>query len=253
MSFIILFGFLTLVCLIYWCIMVGYAGIGTAFAPVWFAAFVFFAIITIAGFLDYKRIWHIPTGLKRGFVIFISLCAVFFGVVEGLVVSVMTVKPQNNLDYVIVLGAQVRGTRITNSLRKRLEAAKEYLDENPDTIAVVSGGKGPGEDLSEAQCMYNYLIENGINPERIIMEDKSTSTEENIEFSMNIIESNFEGESPSIGVVTNNFHIYRAVKICEKKGYEVSGIPAESDRILFVNYMVREFFAIVQYKITGRL
>lgn len=253
MSFVIIFGVLTLICLVYWCIMVGYAGFGTAFAPVWFAAFVFFAIVTVAGFLDYKRIWHIPTGLKRGFVIFISLCAVFFGVVEGLVVSGMTAKPQNNLDYVIVLGAQVRGTRITNSLRKRLEAAKEYLDENPDTVAIVSGGQGEGEDLSEAQCMYDYLIEKGISPDRVIMEDKSTNTEENIEFSMKLIEENNGGGEPSIGIITNNFHVYRTVKVCEKKGNEVSGIPAESDRILFVNYMVREFFALVQYKISGRI
>lgn len=253
MSFIIIFGSLTLICLVYWCIMVGYAGFGTAFAPVWFAAFIFLALVTVAGIMDYKKLWHIPLGLKRGFVIFISICVVFFAVVEGLIVSGMSSGQQDNLDYVIVLGAQVRGTRITNSLRKRLETAKEYLEENPDTVAVVSGGQGEGEDLSEAQCMYDYLIENGINPERIIMEDKSTSTEENIEFSMNIIEGDFEGEEPSIGVVTNNFHVYRAVKICEKKGYEVSGIPAESDHILFVNYMVREFFAIVQYKITGRL
>lgn len=253
MSFIIIFGSLALLCLIYWCIMVGYAGLGTAFAPVWFAAFVFFAIVTIAGVLDFKKIWHIPMGLKRGFVVFISICAVFFAVIEGMVVSGMVGRQQENLDYVIVLGAQVRGTRITNSLRKRLEAAKEYLDENPDTIAVVSGGQGPGEDLSEAQCMYDYLIENGINPERVIMEDKSTSTEENIKFSMDIIEDDYEGDEPSIGVITNNFHVYRTVKVCRKKGYEVSGIPAESDRILFVNYMVREFFAIVQYKITGRI
>lgn len=253
MSFIIIFGILTLICFIYWCIMVGYAGIGTAFAPVWFAAFVFFAIVTVAGILDYKRIWHIPTGLKRGFVIFISLCVVFFGVVEGMIVSGMTGRQQDNLDYVIVLGAQVRGTRITNSLRKRLEAAKEYLDENPNTIAIVSGGQGEGEDLSEAQCMYDYLIENGISPERVIMEAESTSTEENIEFSMKLIEENYEGSEPSIGIITNNFHVYRTVKVCEKKGYEVSGIPAESDRILFVNYMVREFFALVQYKISGRI
>ncbi len=253
MGFIIIFGILALFCLVYWCIMVGYAGIGTAFAPVWFAAFVFLAAAAVVGILDYKKIWHVPAALKRGFVIFISLCFIFFAVVEGMVVSGMTGKPQENLDYVIVLGAQVRGTRITNSLRKRLEAAKEYLDENPDTIAIVSGGQGSGEDLSEAQCMYDYLVENGISPDRIIMEDKSTNTDENIEFSMNIIEAGYQGTAPSIGVITNNFHVYRTVKVCEKKGYDVSGIPAESDRILFVNYMVREFFALVQYKLSGRI
>ena len=101
--------------------------------------------------------------------------------------------------------------------------------------------------------MRNYLVGYGIPEERIIMEDKATNTDENIEFSMEIINGISNVENPSIGIVTNNFHVFRTLCVCDEKGYDVTGIPAESDEILFINYMVREAFALVQYKLTGRV
>ncbi len=264
MAFTIVFGILSLICLVYWVVMVSYASFGTSFAVAWLAVGILFGIIAVLGFLDYRKIIKMAVWIKRSIVIFISVCAIVFAIVEGMIVAQMFKKPQANLEYVIVLGAQVRGTRITKSLRKRLDKAIEYLNDNPDTVAIVSGGKGDGEDLSEAECMYDYMVENGIASDRIIMEDKSTSTDENIRFSMAIIEElyeeqsgeeseKFDGEEPDVGIITNNFHVYRTVKVCEKKGYEVNGIAADSDNILFANYMVREFFALVQYKLTGKI
>ncbi len=83
------------------------------------------------------------------------------------------------------------------------------------------------------------------------MEDKSVNTAENIEFSMKKIKEHSKKELPQVGVITNNFHVYRATAVCKKSGYEISGIAAESDKILFINYMVREFFAVVKYKCSG--
>ena len=260
MAFTIVFGILSLICLVYWVVMVSYASFGTSFAVAWLAVGILFGVIAVLGFLDYRKIIKMATWIKRSIAIFISVCALFFVIVESMIVAQMFKKPQENLEYVIVLGAQVRGTTITKSLRKRLDAAIDYLEANPDTVAIVSGGKGDGEALSEAECMYDYMIENGIDSDRIIMEDKSTSTDENIRFSMSIIEESYaqetgntDGEEPDVGIITNNFHVYRTVKVCEKKGYEVNGIAADSDNILFVNYMVREFFALVQYKLTGKI
>lgn len=261
MAFTIIFGILSLICLVYWVVMVSYASFGTSFAVAWLAVGILFGIIAVLGFLDYRKIIKMATWIKRSIAIFISVCAIAFAIVEGMIVAEMFKKPQANLEYVIVLGAQVRGTTITKSLRKRLDAAIEYLEDNPDTVAIVSGGKGDGEDLSEAECMYDYMVENGIASDRIIMEDKSTSTDENIRFSMAIIEElcgedlqdDYYGDETDVGIITNNFHVYRTVKVCEKKGYEVSGIAADSDNILFANYMVREFFALVQYKLTGKI
>ena len=91
-----------------------------------------------------------------------------FLITEGLIFSGMLQKPSRNLDTLIVLGAQVNGTKLSNSLKLRLERAKEYLDENPETIAVVSGGKGSGEEISEAEAMYEYLVSQGIDETRLI-------------------------------------------------------------------------------------
>ena len=195
----------------------------------------------------------LPVGVRITFISILAIAVAFFVAVEAVIVSGMVHKPSDNLDYIIVLGAQVRGTIITKSLRKRLEAAQEYLEKNPDTIAVVSGGQGTGEDISEAQAMYDYLVEHGIDGERIIIEDKSTNTDENIEFSMEKIYGDSNLGEPNIGIVTNNFHVYRAVAVCEKKGYDVEGISGSSDEILFGNYMLREFFAVVKYKLTGAI
>lgn len=247
----IIFGILAGICFGYYIIMVSYAGIRTAFAAVWLAAVVCFAALSVLSSVLVRKQIKLPMWFKSSAIVFFSFLFLLFFAVEGCIVSGMVSKPKENLDYVIILGAQVRGTRITKSLKKRLEKAYEYLDENPNTVAIVSGGQGEGEDLSEAQCMRDYLIQYGISEERIIMEDKSTNTAENIEFSMEKIKEHSKKESPQVGVITNNFHVYRAVAICKKSGYEISGIAAKSDKILFVNYMVREFFAIVKYKCSG--
>lgn len=249
----IIFAILAIFCLIYYIIMVTYAGLHTAFASVWLVAVLGFAAIAVTAWLLYTGKITIPLGLKRVFGVLIGIWLVLFLLVEGCIISGMMETPKDNLDYVIVLGAQVRGTRITKSLHKRLERAKEYLKANPDTVVIVSGGQGEGEDLSEAQCMKDYLVEQGIAGDRIMMEDKSVNTNENIEFSMEIIRSLPGKEKSDIGIITNNFHVYRTVAVCKKKGYEVCGIGAASDEILFINYMVREFFAVVKYKVTGAI
>lgn len=253
MAVIIIFGVLAAVCLAYYIAIVSYAGFSSAFSAVWLIAAVASAFIAAAAFIIRRKGIRVPAGAKAAFGALLGAAVIFFGFVEGLIISGMNYETESGLDYVIVLGAQVRGTRITRSLARRLERAAKYLEENPGTAAVVSGGQGEGEDISEAQAMRDYLVSRGISGDRIIMEDKSTNTGENIDFSMALIEAREGGNNPKIGVITNNFHVYRAVKICKKKGYEVNGIAAPSDGILFINYMVREFFAVVKYKLAGAI
>ena len=114
----------------------------------------------------------------------------------------MSVK--KNLDYIIVLGAHVDGTRMTLALLERSRRALLYLEENPGTKAVLSGGKGDGENISEAEAMYRYLTGHGIDGDRLIREEESTSTKENLEFSCRKIGTT----DCSVGVVTNNFHVW---------------------------------------------
>lgn len=167
-----------------------------------------------------------------------------FVVVEIFICSAMFQVADENLKYIIILGAQVRGTKITNSLEHRLAKSYDYLIRNPNTIAIVSGGQGNGESVTEASAMAGYLTEHGIGSDRIIQENTSTTTRENLVHSSRYIQDIAE----PVGIVTNNFHIYRAMKIAKTLGYrKVQGIVATSNPVLFLNYMVREFFACVYY------
>lgn len=164
-----------------------------------------------------------------------------FFVVELLVLCAMVSVPQEKADYIIILGAQIRGKTITGSLRRRLDKGIQYLQKNPDTKCIVSGGKGKYEEISEAEAMAEYMIEHEIAPVRIRKEAKSTTTCENLLFSRMFIKNI---EKDKIGIVSNNFHIYRALHMAKHIGYKnVFALPASSDIVLFPNYMVREFFA----------
>lgn len=173
-------------------------------------------------------------------VITIILWIVFFAV-EILVLCAMVSMPQKKADYIIILGAQIRGTQITGSLRRRLDKGIQYLKENPGTVCIVSGGRGKGEDITEAEAMGEYLQGHGIEAARICREDRSTTTCENLLFCREFVKNL---EKDKIGIISNNFHIYRAMKMARYIGYKkVFAIPATTDMVLFPNYMVREFFA----------
>ena len=115
-------------------------------------------------------------------------------------IAAVRMRKHPNLEYIIVLGAHVEGTRLTKALLERTRRALQYMEENPETKAVLSGGKGDGESITEAQAMCNYLVEHGIDRERLILEEKSTNTTENLKFSLGMI-----GLNHSVGIVTNNF------------------------------------------------
>lgn len=272
---------LAFICIIYYGICATYAGAGSSFIFVWLILAAFFAIIFEIRWMTIKGIMNVPVAVTRLIIGMIAAGGIFFAAIEGLIISDMVKEPDNNCEYIIVLGCQVRGTRITKSLRKRLDKTIEYMHEvqaddmtgksginNEDSIfnnennkaekesnkitknikIIVSGGQGNGEDISEAQAMYDYLVQNGIPADIIIKEDKSTNTEENFRFSEKFIED----KSTKIGIVTNNFHIYRAKKLAHAKGLDnITGIPASSDNVLFINYMVRESIGIVKDYLCG--
>ncbi len=150
---------------------------------------------------------------------------------------------KKDLDYLIVLGAQVFAEGPSVSLQYRLDAAVDYLNENEDTVCIVSGGQGKNEPISEAEGMRRYLIGKGIDAARILPEDRSTSTLENIRFSAGL----FDAEKDSVGIVTNDFHIYRALMIARREGYkDLCGIAAKSNPLFTPNNVVREVFGLVK-------
>ncbi len=164
-----------------------------------------------------------------------------FIAVESFVISGMVSAAPPNLDYLIVLGARVNGTEPSLSLKTRTEAAVKYLNENPDTIVIASGGQGDDEDISEAECIIRLLKEMGISEDRILREDKSTSTAENIRFSYALMPD----EEASVGVVTNGYHMARARLIAQSNGsHPVSGVAAGSSLFLLPHNMTREFMTL---------
>jgi uncharacterized SAM-binding protein YcdF (DUF218 family) len=158
-------------------------------------------------------------------------------------------RAEQGMEYIVILGAQIKGTIISKSLKKRLDTALVYLRTNPDTKIIVSGGKGKDELISEAEAMSKYLVVEGIDKGRIQMEDKSTNTNENIRFSKKFIP-----ENASVAIVTNGFHIYRSIKIAKKQGFpQVQGIAAPTDPILSVSYYVWETLGVLKDYLQGNL
>lgn len=146
-------------------------------------------------------------------------------------------------DYLIILGARVKGTVPSLSLQNRIDAAAEYMQQNKDTIAIASGGKGSGENISEAAAIKQGLIEHGISDSRILLEDKSTNTAENIRFSKKLIPKHIKFGM----VVTNDYHIYRAKSIAKDHGLDLAGLPAETPAIAIPKSYIREYLAITKY------
>lgn len=147
-------------------------------------------------------------------------------------------------DYVIVLGCQVRGTQPGIYLRGRINKAYEYLTENPKSKAILSGGQGDAEDISEGQCMYNCLTEMGIDGSRLIIEDESASTIENFDNSIRKLrESGIDIKE--ITIVTNDFHEYRASSFAKKNGLTAYSFPSKSHWTGYLPFAVREVFAVV--------
>ena len=152
-------------------------------------------------------------------------------------------------DAVIVLGAGVNGTEPSLSLRTRLDKAVDYLERWPDIPAVLTGGTGYGEEISEAQCMYDYLTEYGVEADRLILEDRASNPAENFAFSWELLtEAGVDPAEGRVAVVTNDFHIARAELIAAREGYgDVAGIPAPLPWVhLEINYTLREAFAMVK-------
>lgn len=236
----LIFTVLAVLCVVY-SGMVLATGSGTSFFLVWIGLAVLFFLF---GYSIWKSFWKKVPRLVKG--ICIAVVAVGFTaffIVEGCIISQMHEKGKAGLDYIIVLGAQVRESGPSAALKYRLDEAVEYLEDNPKTICIVSGGQGANEPYSEAEGMAQYLKEQGIDASRILLEDKSLNTEQNMEYSRALIK-----DGASVGIITNDFHLFRAKQIARKYGLDnVCGIAAKSTPVYLPNNMLREFLAEIKF------
>ena len=154
--------------------------------------------------------------------------------------------------YVVVLGAKVNGTSPSLSLSDRIDAAEQYLKTHPDAVAILSGGQGNDEDISEAQCMFEALTARGISPERLWLEDQATSTWENLKFSLDLIEERTGTRPKTIGLVSSEYHLFRAGLFAKDCGVTAVGIPAKTQWVsLRIYYFLREVAGVWHYLILG--
>lgn len=206
------------------------------------------AFVAFLGFLyaPWQAPWMIALVKGLKVVTLVGVCAVLvsFLVIEFQIYRGSKTKPLEDTDCIIVLGAGVYGTRPSASLRSRMDAALDYLKAHPNVFAILSGGQGEGEDISEAEAMRRYFTQNGIDEDRLFMEDKSTSTVENLRFSFEI--AGKQGFS-KLTVVTNEFHQYRSGRLAENMGYQVGGIAAPVPRqgLFPLSCYLREYCSVL--------
>ena len=214
---------------------------GSNFFLVW--GFIGILLIALGLALKFELFKKLPLWLNIGTAVLAGAFLIFISCILIRIVSYSENRPEPRLDYIIVLGAQVLPDNTPSKVLKyRLEAAEAYLKNNPGTLCIVSGGKGTNEMLSEAEAMKKYLTDSGIEADRIIKEDRSTNTDENIRFSQKLLP-----EGASVGIVTSNFHLYRSIYLCKREGLEkASPIAAESEAFYAPNNYFREAFAFIK-------
>ncbi len=195
---------------------------------------------------------------KRTMLYVLTPIIVFFLVVEVMIFSAFFEKPKEEPEYIVVLGTTVYEHGPCYLLRQRLKEAAKWAETYENAKIVVTGGQGKTEPFTEGSEMKRYLIEElGISEDRILVEEASMNTYENMTFTGEILEkedADFSYETTPVLVVTNDFHMYRSMKIAKKAGFEtVSGAPSGTYIFLFPHYMVREFCAIIKNTAMGRM
>ncbi len=184
-------------------------------------------------------------------IIFISGVIIGLAGVCGLCIYGSSDSVTHEEDAVIVLGAGIRGEKLGKALLGRLDKTIGYCEKNPDAVVVVSGGQGHGESITEALAMERYLVENGIPKEKIIKEERATSTKENFEYSKELLDDYFDGEY-SVTFITSEFHVYRAGIIARSAGYdETSYVGSRTLPYLVIPNGLRECLAVIKTWVLG--
>lgn len=175
-----------------------------------------------------------------------------FAITEAIIIHASHGDSDTDFQYLIVLGAKVNGSSPSLSLNDRLQSAYDYMIAHPDVIAVLSGGQGADEGISEAQCMFNELTKRGILPNRLWLEDQATSTWENLQYSLRIIEEKTGTRPTSIGLLSSEYHLYRAGLFANACGIDAALIPANTSwPTIRLNYFMREVVAVWKFIIFG--
>ena len=194
--------------------------------------------------------------MRRPLKIFLGLCAaviaigaITFCISESLVIRASRGQNYEDADYIIVLGAKVDPWGPSRALDDRLRAALSYLEEYPDSKAVVTGGQGPDEPMSEGACMRNWLLEKGVDPERVIAEENASDTRENLRFSCELIEGDAgqDWQTQKVVIVSSEYHLCRSRYLGRHLlEYDFGTYPAPTSLKAYkIRYFIREALGMV--------
>lgn len=217
-------------------------GSGTFSFMIWVAAAVFF------GFLFLMKKWQlwakVPKALRYAFRAVVAAGLIIFFICQSCILSSFFSKGEPEADYIIVLGAQMRSWGPSVVYKARLDSAIVYLNNNPEAKVVVTGGQGGNEPVSEGEGGKVYLMEQGISEDRIIVENTSLDTDENVSNALELINAT---DDMTIGIVTNNFHVFRGMMLARRyTDADIMGIAAHTEYQYLPNNMVRETFGILK-------
>lgn len=217
----------------------------------WGAALVCIVFILL-GSMEKKK-W--AQWARRVLLVILAAGMLFFAVMEALVLrESCTDAQEQDVSCVVILGAGVNGTEPSLMLWSRLDAALTFVSDKPDVPIICSGGQGPGEDITEAECMARWLIGHGIEESRIWKEERSTSTQENFEFSTQLMTEHGIDPADNFAFVSNDYHIARAKRIAAVPW--AYGVAATLPRNVYydtlqINYYIREAFAMAKLLVFG--
>lgn len=243
-----IFAVLGTACILY-CAGIAIAGFGTLFFLIWGGIGIFFLFLSVM-FHNEKLMKALPGWFKGTCIAVFFLALLLFGGVEAMILGQYNAVAAPGADYLIVLGAQWKPSGPSEVLRRRLDQAIEYLAENPGTKVIVSGGQGENEIMAEAAGMREYLLGKGIAEDRILMEDRSANTYENLVFSGQLLDR----QQDRVVIVTNNFHMFRALSIAKKQGFSrAEGLAADSLVGMAPNNLLREFLGVLKDFWVGNL
>ena len=212
------------------------------------AIVLFYSFMPLVG-LRFPELARITTRIFTGILI---LGLLVVGITEAIIIKASFGDPQEPVDYVVVLGAKVNRDGPSVSLMDRICTAYEYAESHPDTVLVLSGGQGTDEPITEAECMYRELIALGVDPLQLRMEDYATSTWENLNFSLTFIEHETGTRPAKIGVISSEYHLFRASLFAKACDVEFVGIPARTSRWgQRINHFMREVAGVWHYLLLG--
>ena len=188
----------------------------------------------------------------RIFTAVLILGLLIVGATEAVIIHKSFGDSNEHVDYVVVLGAKVNADGPSVSLMDRICAAYDYATDHPDTILILSGGQGTDEPITEAECMFRELFWMGIDSNRLWCEHHATSTWENLHFSLDLIEEETGQRPRKIGVLSSEYHLFRASLFAKANDVEFVGIPARTSRWgQRINHFMREVAGVWHYLLLG--